>query len=69
MHSIVVCAVLTCFDNCYIHVPLAVVFVGSGIPEMKTILRGIELKDYLTIRTFISKIVRLPVTNRTMTVT
>ena len=35
----------------------AVSVVGSGIPEMKTILRGIELKDYLTIRTFISKIV------------
>ena len=30
---------------------------GSGIPEMKTILRGIELTDYLTIRTFISKLV------------
>ena len=33
------------------------IHTGSGIPEMKTILRGIELKDYLTIRTFISKIV------------
>ncbi len=29
--------------------------VGSGIPEMKTILRGITLTDYLSFRTFISK--------------
>ncbi|KAH7704783.1 CRE-CLH-3 protein [Aphelenchoides avenae] len=33
--------------------------IGSGIPEMKTILRGVILKDYLTFRTLISKIVGL----------
>ena len=31
--------------------------LGSGIPEMKTILRGITLNNYLTFRTFISKAV------------
>ncbi|XP_077980789.1 chloride channel protein 2-like [Glandiceps talaboti] len=33
--------------------------VGSGIPEMKTILRGIVLKEYLSLRTFLSKVVGL----------
>ncbi|TKR58525.1 hypothetical protein L596_029955 [Steinernema carpocapsae] len=33
--------------------------IGSGIPEMKTILRGVILKDYLTCRTLISKMVGL----------
>lgn len=28
---------------------------GSGIPEMKTILRGIRIPGYLNIKTFISK--------------
>ena len=28
---------------------------GSGIPEMKTVLRGISLTNYLNFRTFISK--------------
>ncbi|GMR58073.1 hypothetical protein PMAYCL1PPCAC_28268, partial [Pristionchus mayeri] len=32
---------------------------GSGIPEMKTILRGVILKEYLTIRTFLVKTVGL----------
>nr|CDJ88868.1 Chloride channel and Cystathionine beta-synthase domain containing protein [Haemonchus contortus] len=32
---------------------------GSGIPEMKTVLRGVILKEYLTIRTLISKIIGL----------
>ena len=31
--------------------------IGSGIPEMKTVLRGITLTDYLSFRTFISKAV------------
>ncbi|GMS82202.1 hypothetical protein PENTCL1PPCAC_4377, partial [Pristionchus entomophagus] len=30
-----------------------------GIPEMKTILRGVQLKEYLTVRTLITKIVGL----------
>ncbi|KAL4221849.1 Chloride channel protein 2 [Mactra antiquata] len=33
--------------------------IGSGIPEMKTILRGVVLKEFLTFRTLISKIVGL----------
>lgn len=33
--------------------------IGSGIPEMKTVLRGITLTDYLSFRTFISKAVGL----------
>jgi chloride channel 2 len=32
---------------------------GSGIPEMKTILRGVVLPEYLTFRTLISKVVGL----------
>ena len=35
---------------------------GSGIPEMKTILRGVVLKEYLTFRTLIAKIVGLTAT-------
>ncbi|NXL86816.1 CLCN2 protein, partial [Alectura lathami] len=30
--------------------------VGSGIPEMKTILRGVVLKEYLTFKTFVAKV-------------
>uniref|UniRef100_A0A0K0DQ16 Chloride channel protein n=1 Tax=Angiostrongylus cantonensis TaxID=6313 RepID=A0A0K0DQ16_ANGCA len=30
--------------------------IGSGIPEMKTIIRGVILKDYLTFETLISKV-------------
>ncbi|XP_068173473.1 chloride channel protein 2c isoform X2 [Antennarius striatus] len=33
--------------------------VGSGIPEMKTILRGVVLKEYLTFKTFIAKVIGL----------
>lgn len=33
--------------------------IGSGIPEMKTILRGVVLKEYLTFRTLVAKIVGL----------
>lgn len=36
--------------------------VGSGIPEMKTILRGVELKGYLTFRTLLAKVVGLMAT-------
>lgn len=32
---------------------------GSGIPEMKTILRGVVLKEYLTLKTFVAKVVGL----------
>lgn len=35
---------------------------GSGIPEMKTILRGVSLKEYLTFRTLVAKVVGLTAT-------
>jgi hypothetical protein len=34
-------------------------YSGSGIPEMKTILRGVVLKEYLTFRTGVAKVVAL----------
>lgn len=34
-------------------------FPGSGIPEMKTILRGVVLKEYLTFKTFVAKVIGL----------
>ncbi|XP_041479346.1 chloride channel protein 2-like isoform X6 [Lytechinus variegatus] len=33
--------------------------IGSGIPEMKTILRGVVLEEYLSFRAFLSKVVGL----------
>jgi chloride channel 2 len=30
--------------------------LGSGIPEVKTMIRGVVLKEYLTLRTLIAKI-------------
>ncbi len=33
--------------------------LGSGIPEMKTILRGVHLPNFLSFATFISKTVAL----------
>uniref|UniRef100_A0A1I8BDT0 Chloride channel protein n=1 Tax=Meloidogyne hapla TaxID=6305 RepID=A0A1I8BDT0_MELHA len=33
--------------------------IGSGIPEMKTILRGVILKEFLTLRTLLSKMIGL----------
>ncbi|KAK5982073.1 Chloride channel protein 2 [Trichostrongylus colubriformis] len=33
--------------------------IGSGIPEMKTILRGFSLEEYLSFRTLISKMIGL----------
>lgn len=36
--------------------------VGSGIPEMKTILRGVILSEYLTFRTLVAKMVGLTCT-------
>lgn len=45
----------------YIHTLLHFHFVssGSGIPEMKTILRGVVLKEYLTVKAFAAKVVGL----------
>jgi H+/Cl- antiporter ClcA len=34
-------------------------FLGSGIPEMKTILRGVVLKEFLTFKTLVAKVVGL----------
>lgn len=36
--------------------------LGSGIPEMKTILRGVALKEYLTFKTLVAKVVGLTAT-------
>ena len=36
-----------------------VTYSGSGIPEMKTIMRGVHVKEYLTFRTGIAKVVGL----------
>ncbi|XP_063116564.1 chloride channel protein 2 isoform X5 [Cavia porcellus] len=38
---------------------IAVCLQGSGIPEMKTILRGVVLKEYLTLKTFVAKVIGL----------
>lgn len=35
---------------------------GSGIPEMKTILRGVALKEFLTLRTLIAKVIGVTAT-------
>ncbi|KAM6284425.1 chloride channel protein 1 isoform 4-T4 [Spheniscus humboldti] len=32
---------------------------GSGIPELKTIMRGVVLKEYLTLKAFVAKVVGL----------
>lgn len=34
-------------------------FSGSGIPELKTIMRGVVLKEYLTLKAFVAKVVAL----------
>lgn len=36
--------------------------LGSGIPEMKTILRGVALKEYLTFKTLVAKVIGLMAT-------
>ncbi|KAL0962400.1 hypothetical protein UPYG_G00339550 [Umbra pygmaea] len=33
--------------------------IGSGIPELKTILRGVVLKEYLTFKAFVAKVIGL----------
>jgi len=33
--------------------------LGSGIPEVKTMIRGVVLKEYLTLRTLVAKVVGL----------
>lgn len=53
--------ILVAFSTGFVHLcsPTA---IGSGIPEMKTILRGVILNEYLTFRTLIAKIVGLTCT-------
>lgn len=53
--------VLVTFSSGFVHLcsPTA---IGSGIPEMKTILRGVVLNEYLTFRTLIAKVVGLTFT-------
>ncbi|XP_076321943.1 chloride channel protein 2-like [Tachypleus tridentatus] len=50
--------ILMLFSAGFVHI-VAAQAVGSGIPEMKTILRGVVLKEYLTFRTLVSKMVGL----------
>ncbi|KAI9564003.1 hypothetical protein GHT06_007741 [Daphnia sinensis] len=49
---------LVLFSAGFVHI-LAPQAIGSGIPEMKTILRGVVLKEYLTFRTGVAKVVAL----------
>ncbi|XP_035706071.1 chloride channel protein 2 isoform X2 [Folsomia candida] len=51
-----VCLILFSAGLVHIIAPQA---IGSGIPEMKTILRGVTLKEYLTFRTLFAKVVGL----------
>ena len=55
---------LLCFCDGVVVVVVVVprMVAGSGIPEMKTILRGVVLKEYLTFRTLIAKTVGLTAT-------
>lgn len=39
--------------------PALLLFSGSGIPELKTIMRGVVLKEYLTLKAFVAKVVGL----------
>ena len=53
-----VCLIL--FSAGFVHL-VAPQSIGSGIPEMKTILRGVALKEYLTFKTLVAKVVGLTV--------
>ncbi|CAG9796039.1 unnamed protein product [Diatraea saccharalis] len=57
--SLPVCLIL--FASGFVHI-VAAQSIGSGIPEMKTILRGVHLKEYLTYRALISKVIGLTAT-------
>ncbi|KAK7572172.1 hypothetical protein V9T40_014644 [Parthenolecanium corni] len=54
-----VCLII--FSAGFVHI-VAPQSIGSGIPEMKTILRGVALKEYLTFRTLVAKVVGLTAT-------
>ncbi|XP_066974020.1 chloride channel protein 2-like isoform X2 [Macrobrachium rosenbergii] len=51
-----VCLVLFSAGIVHLVAPQA---AGSGIPEMKTILRGVVLKEYLTFKTLVAKLIGL----------
>ncbi|KAJ0171188.1 hypothetical protein K1T71_013387 [Dendrolimus kikuchii] len=57
--SLPICLIL--FAAGFVHI-VAAQSIGSGIPEMKTILRGVHLKEYLTYRALISKVIGLTAT-------
>ncbi|XP_062417610.1 chloride channel protein 2-like [Pungitius pungitius] len=50
--------VLIIFSAGFTHI-LAPKAVGSGIPEMKTIMRGVVLKEHLSFKTLVAKVVSL----------
>ena len=52
---------LVLFSAGFVHV-MAPQAIGSGIPEMKTILRGVVLKEFLSGRTLVAKAVGLTAT-------
>ncbi|XP_055541757.1 chloride channel protein 2 isoform X3 [Wyeomyia smithii] len=53
--------VLILFSAGFVHL-VAPQSIGSGIPEMKTILRGVALKEYLTFKTLVAKVIGLTAT-------
>ncbi|CAH1398800.1 unnamed protein product [Nezara viridula] len=57
--SLPFCLIL--FSAGFVHI-VAPQSIGSGIPEMKTILRGVSLKEYLTFRTLVAKVIGLTAT-------
>ncbi|XP_050300411.1 chloride channel protein 2 [Anthonomus grandis grandis] len=52
---------LVLFSAGFVHL-VAPQSIGSGIPEMKTILRGVALKEYLTFKTLVAKVIGLTAT-------
>ncbi|KAM6968301.1 chloride channel protein 1 [Aplochiton taeniatus] len=50
--------VLVMFASLFCHL-VAPQAIGSGIPELKTILRGVVLKEYLSVKAFVAKVVGL----------
>ncbi|EDW81287.2 uncharacterized protein Dwil_GK11108 [Drosophila willistoni] len=54
--SLPICLILFAAGFVYLVAPQS---GGSGIPEMKTILRGVLIKDFLTFKTLVAKVVGL----------
>merc|ERR1719259_365250 len=55
---LLLCGLLVLF-SVLVTAKLAPSAAGSGIPEMKTILRGVKLKEYLTGKTLLAKVIGL----------